>query len=123
MAKISRIEKINCNSLRYDIQTTTQNFYANSILVHNSMITPIPVDGNIRWGTKMGVTDVALGAEEFVAKNPQYQELAKWCIQNKKTPIFEWVSRKQRIVIDYEEDNLILIAIRDNVTGEYMPYA
>lgn len=87
-----------------------------------STITPIPVDGNIRWGTKMGITEVALGAEEFVAKNPQYQELAKWCIENGKTPIFEWISRKQRIVIDYENDDLVLIAIRDNITGEYMPY-
>lgn len=88
-----------------------------------SMITPIPIGDGIRWGTKMGVTEVALGAEEFVAKNPQYQELARWCIDNGKTPIFEWVSRKQRIVIDYEEDDLILIAIRDNITGEYMPYS
>lgn len=88
-----------------------------------SMVTPISIGGNIRWGTKMGITEVALGAEEFVAKNPQYQELARWCILNDKTPIFEWVSRKQRIVIDYAEDDLILLAIRDNVTGEYMPYS
>ena len=87
-----------------------------------SMITPVVTDTGIRWGTKMGLTDVSMGAELFVANHPEYQELAQWCIDNGKTPIFEWTSRKQRIVIDYEEDNLVLIAVRDNVTGEYLPY-
>jgi RNA ligase len=87
-----------------------------------SMITPVVTDAGLRWGTKMGITDVGMGAELFVAENPQYQELAQWCIDNGKTPIFEWTSRKQRIVIDYEEDNLVLIAVRDNITGEYLPY-
>ena len=87
-----------------------------------SMITPVVTDAGIRWGTKMGITEVSMQAEEFVAKHPEYQELAQWCIDNRKTPIFEWTSRKQRIVIDYEEDNLVLIAVRDNVTGEYLPY-
>ena len=38
------------------------------------------------------------------------------------TPIFEWCSRKQRIVIDYPEDRLVLLALRNNVSGEYKPY-
>jgi RNA ligase len=36
------------------------------------------------------------------------------------TPIFEWCSRQQRIVIDYPEDKLVLLAMRDNFTGEYL---
>jgi len=85
-----------------------------------SMITPVPMqDGSIRWGTKMGVTDVAMQAEVFVAKNSNYVEFAAKCIEREITPIFEWVSRQQRIVVDYEQDNLVLLAIRDNYTGEY----
>jgi T4 RnlA family RNA ligase len=38
------------------------------------------------------------------------------------TPIFEWCSRKQRIVLDYKEDTLILTAMRNMKTGEYMDY-
>jgi RNA ligase len=38
------------------------------------------------------------------------------------TPIFEWISKKNRIVIDYPEDRLVLLAIRKNVTGEYLDY-
>jgi RNA ligase len=39
------------------------------------------------------------------------------------TPIFEWCSRKQRIVIDYPVDRLVLTAVRENFTGEYVPYS
>ena len=88
-----------------------------------SMITPVVIEDNIRWGTKMGVTQVAMGAEEFVARNPQYTKFARICIDSfEVTPIFEWCSRKQRIVIDYPEDRLVLIAVRDNETGEYLSH-
>ena len=39
LQKIRKITKIDSVSKRYDIQTETQNFYANNILVHNSLIT------------------------------------------------------------------------------------
>lgn len=71
------------------------------------------------WGTKMGATDVAKPVEEFVKNNPQYERFATSCIDNGVTPIFEWCSRKQRIVLDYKEDQLILTALRDMKTGEY----
>ena len=87
-----------------------------------SMITPIPVNGEIRWGTKMGTTDVAKPVEEFVAARSEYAALAKGCIAVDDTPIFEWCSRQQTIVIDYPEDMLVLTAIRDNVTGQYYSY-
>ncbi|KMR26836.1 hypothetical protein EV34_14995, partial [Staphylococcus aureus] len=37
-----------------------------------SMIRPFLLSSGIRWGTKMGITDVSMQAEEFVAKNPKY---------------------------------------------------
>jgi RNA ligase len=87
-----------------------------------SMITPVVTDAGIRWGTKMGVTDVSMGAELFVAHHPQYEQFARWCLSMRLTPIFEWCSRKQRIVIDYPEDRLVLIALRGTETGEYKQY-
>ena len=87
-----------------------------------SMITPVVTDAGIRWGTKMGITDVSMGAELFVANHPKYEWMARECIKFGLTPIFEWCSRKQRIVIDYPEDRLVLIAIRNNRTGAYEPY-
>ncbi len=88
-----------------------------------SMITPIPLGDVIRWGTKMGLTSVAFQAEEFVARNPDYVELARYCSRHGVTPIFEWCSRKQRIVVDYPQDSLTLIAARANITGDYWPYS
>lgn len=87
-----------------------------------SMIAPFIVDGKMIWGTKMGATDVAKPVEEFVKNNDQYQyvEFARLCIKRGLTPIFEWCSRKQRIVLDYKNDELILTAIRDMNTGAYM---
>ena len=90
-----------------------------------SMITPVITDAGIRWGTKMGITDVGMGAELFVATcgTHGYESLARECITRGMTPILEWCSRKQRIVIDYPEDRLVLLAIRHNVSGEYVGYA
>ena len=87
-----------------------------------SMITPVVTDAGTRWGTKMGITDVSMGAELFVAHNLKYTIFAEYVMSLGFTPIFEWCSRKQRIVIDYPEDRLVLLALRNTVTGEYKPY-
>ena len=85
-----------------------------------SMIAPFIVNGQMIWGTKMGATDVAKPVEEFVEERPNYRQFAKFVISRGYTPIFEWCSRKQRIVLDYKEDQLILTAMRDMTTGRYM---
>jgi len=87
-----------------------------------SMIRPIPTLDGFRLATKAGVTDVAMNAENFIVDKPHYSAFINKCIQKRTTPIFEWVSRKNRIVIDYPEDNLILTAIRHLNTGEYVLY-
>jgi len=87
-----------------------------------SMIAPFVVIDQMIWGTKMGATDVAKPVEKFVKNNPQYEALANNAILLGLTPIFEWCSRKQRIVLDYKEDTLILTAMRNMKTGEYMDY-
>jgi RNA ligase len=84
-----------------------------------SMIAPFIVNGEMIWGTKMGATDVAQPVEEFVKNNPDYITFASGLLQAGFTPIFEWCSRKQRIVLDYREDQLVLTAIRKIRTGVY----
>lgn len=84
-----------------------------------SMITPVLTEQGIRWGTKMGVTQVALPVEEFVVKNKHYADFARICMDKDVTPIFEWCSNQQRIVLSYPKDELKLLAIRQTVTGEY----
>jgi RNA ligase len=87
-----------------------------------SMITPVFVGDTVKFGTKMGVTDVATQVEEFVSANQQYVKFALECKEVGVTPIFEWCSRKQKIVIDYPNDMLVLTAMRNTVSGDYMPY-
>jgi T4 RnlA family RNA ligase len=85
-----------------------------------SMVSPFLVNNNLLYGTKAGVTDVSKLAEKFVNGKNNYFEFSMNMVENLYTPSFEFVSRKQRIVIDYEEENLILTAIRHMYTGEYI---
>lgn len=91
-----------------------------------SMITPFPygwpTEYEVRWCTKMGMTDVAAKVEPFISRNPQYDKFARFCLKNSITPIFEFCSLNQRIVITYPKERLVLLAARDNVSGEYFSY-
>lgn len=88
-----------------------------------SMIAPYPVaDGTLRWGTKMGDTDVAKMVLPFLAKNPNYVQFAQVCVEGGFTPIFEFCSRQQRIVVDYEVERLVLTAVRAMESGIYIGY-
>jgi RNA ligase len=85
-----------------------------------SMITPLLIKGQVRFCTKMGLTGVAAPVDEWAKDRVEYHEFCKYWMSQGKTPIFEWCSRIQRIVIDYPVTQLVLTAIRDNTTGEYM---
>lgn len=87
-----------------------------------SMIRAFPVpEGGYRLGTKMGITEVAMQAEVFVSGKSNYDRFFRDIISRGYTALFEWCSRKQRIVIDYPEDRLVLLAVRDNHDGSYLP--
>ena len=86
-----------------------------------SMIRPILVDGYLRLATKMGVTNVAMDAEPWLAaQDPSLKEWLRQCVEDSVTPLFEWVSRSNQIVIDYAEEDLVYLGTRDNVTGRYV---
>ena len=87
-----------------------------------SMIRPIPTKEGFRLATKAGITEVAMNAEYFIADDLDYADFINGCIEANLTPIFEWCSRKNRIVVDYPEDQLILTAVRNTFSGTYLPY-
>lgn len=84
-----------------------------------SMIRTIKVGDSWRLGTRAGVTDIAMMAETFVASRENYITFINDTVKLGYTAIFEFCSRKNRVVIDYPEDRLILLAVRVNETGEY----
>ncbi|CAN1725122.1 putative RNA ligase [Hyphomicrobium sp. 1Nfss2.1] len=86
-----------------------------------SMIRAIPIGDSYRLGTKTGVSLLTPQPEAFVAARPQYDAYIRTQLARGLTPVFEWCSRKQRIVLDYAEDRLVLTAVRENRTGRYVP--
>ena len=108
---------------RAETQINKINLYEPHVVLEKldgSMIRPIPTQEGFRLATKAGITEVAMNAEVFIADKLQYAKFIQYCIDKESTPIFEWVSRKNRIVVDYPEDNLIITAVRSNKTGFYV---
>lgn len=87
--------------------------------VDGSMLRPILLNGQIRWGTKMGFSEVAEFAEKYIEKHPNYTEFASWCMSQALTPIFEYVGPFNKVVLDYEE-GMTLLAVRENMSGKYL---
>jgi RNA ligase len=89
-----------------------------------SMIRPLMDRGKMRLGTKMGITDISEDAERWLSRSDDYEEKTDWLIHHFKylevTPLFEWISPKNQIVVNYDESDLVLLAVRDNVTGKYL---
>lgn len=86
-----------------------------------SMIHPAIVGGEVVFMTRMGRTDVARKAERHLD-----DRLADWCRKMAKhgtTPIFEWTAPDNRIVVRYDESSLTLLAVRENVSGEYLAHS
>jgi RNA ligase len=108
-----------------ETQLNRINLYEPHVILEKldgSMIRPIPTKEGFLLATKAGVTDISEQAEAFISDKSHYSTFINKCIQKGTTPIFEWCSRKNRIVIDYPEDQLILTGIRYLNTGEYVPY-
>jgi len=88
-----------------------------------SMIRPLIVNGCLRLATKMGVTEVAMAAEAYLASRKDSGEIMNWmerCVKIGLTPIFEFIAPTNQIVISYSEPDLVLLAIRHNETGNYL---
>jgi RNA ligase len=89
-----------------------------------SLIRPIPMSpGGYRLATKMGLTSVALQPEAWVQQNPSYDRFIQHMLSEGWVPLMEWCSRQNRIVVDYPNDRLILLAMRRVQDGVYMTLA
>jgi len=86
-----------------------------------SMVRPVRMNGRLRLATKMGVTEIAEEAEKLLT-----EEQRDWLGQvmlSGVTPIFEYIAPTNKIVIDYSEPKLVLLAMRNNISGNYcMPH-
>lgn len=87
-----------------------------------SMIRPIWLYDRVYLATKMGRTDIAIEAEKLLS-NDQWDWLED-VMNTNVTPIFEYIAPTNKIVIEYSEPRLVLLAMRNNFSGNYyMPYS
>lgn len=88
-----------------------------------SMLTPVLVNDKVFWKTKKSFfSDVAIHAATVAASVDGLNEWCKVMCKNNCTPIFEFTSPQNKVVIDYgEAPQFTLLAIRSNVTGDYTP--
>jgi RNA ligase len=86
------------------------------------MITPLILNGDVYWATKAGITDFSIDVAAWVSNHPSYETFARHLHRANRTPIFEWCSLGNRVVIEHKEPRLVLLAIRHTITGEYLSY-
>lgn len=84
-----------------------------------SMIHPALIRGELVFMTRKGVTDTALQAMRECDYNPDMMvNLLKLGV----TPMFEYVSPNNRIVVNYDRPQLIHLASRSTTGGLYLQY-
>ncbi|MEP4197592.1 MAG: RNA ligase [Aliishimia sp.] len=85
-----------------------------------SMVHPCIIAGELVFMTRMGVTDQARLALSYADAS-----LRAFCIatlQAGQTPIFEFTSPENRVILTYDQPEITLLAIRDTITGQYLPH-
>lgn len=88
-----------------------------------SMISPVLIDKKIFWKTKKSFDNQeATLVNKLYHKDTKENDFAIHCLSLDYTPIFEFTSPYNRIVIGYKEPKLTLLAIRNLYTGEYLKY-
>lgn len=106
--------------------TNGYNFYDKK---DGSMVRPTFMNDQILFATKMGITDVANEVNTLLHNNCLFDENSSHytfrdiigeCMVSGYTPIFEYISPTNQIVLKYNRPQLVFLAMRNNRTGEYV---
>lgn len=90
--------------------------------VDGSMVHPVVVNDVLYWCTKGGYTNISPMVEKIAPEGSDIHNFAFYCQKVNLTPIFEYCSLENRVILDYVKPRMILTAIRDNETGRYFDY-
>lgn len=78
-------------------------------------------NGRVLGKSKMSVaTDQAVGITRVYSRNESVKRLVDWSFDNDITAVFEYVAPSNRIVLRYDTEDLILLRLRNNLTGELL---
>lgn len=108
------------NTTQYrDLDFTGAVFYDK---LDGSMIHPVLVNGKIYYKTKKSFySEVAQHCQNDFGDNSKYSDFCDFCIDLGYTPIFEYTSPKNRVVLDYgDTPKLTLLALRHMDEGYYV---
>lgn len=88
-----------------------------------SMIAPMIIDNEVLWSTRQNAERFRTSVADFVTRSEHdYEGLVRFCINNGVTPIFEYTSPDNKIVIDYQHEEMCLISARNMKNGHYFPF-
>jgi T4 RnlA family RNA ligase len=65
-------------------------------------------------------SDQALGMNRIYERNKEIREFVEWALDNDIVAVFEYVAPHNRIVLKYDKEEMILLRMRSNSTGEYL---
>lgn len=88
-----------------------------------SMVHPARVNGELVFMTRAGISDQAKLARAACQRLPYGKAILDFCanaVTNGFTPIFEFTSPQNQIVVRYATEALTLLALRRNDNGYYM---
>jgi T4 RnlA family RNA ligase len=78
-------------------------------------------NGSVLGKSKMSFdSDQASGMNRLYRSNADLKRFVDWSLDNDYVAVFEYVAPNNRIVLRYLEEELILLRLRDNKTGEYL---
>lgn len=78
-------------------------------------------NGSVLGKSKMSFdSDQAAGMNRIYRNNADLKRLVDWSLDNDYVAVFEYVAPHNRIVLKYRDEELILLRLRDNKTGEYL---
>ena len=78
-------------------------------------------NGDVVGKSKMSFeSEQALGMNRLYNSNSDLKRFIDWSLDNDLVAVFEYVAPTNRIVLKYSDEELILLRLRDNKTGEYL---
>lgn len=86
-----------------------------------SMISTYKLEGVVVPKSKNSEeSDVALAARAYIQARSEYIRFCSDMADRGLTPTFEYTSPENRIVLKYDQEDLTLLQIRENVSGKYL---
>jgi RNA ligase len=88
--------------------------------IDGTLLQPILIDNKIYFKSKLRFDSFeAKRANEILNSSENLKKFIFNCYKNNKIPLFEYISQKSQVVMDYKKEALILIQVRDLKSGEY----